>query len=58
MGFFYYFISPGLTLYSLQLVLKGGKRYRLAVNEVRNGDLSDEGKKLAEFLGVPFETET
>lgn len=53
LGFFYYWTSLG-KLHSLRLVTREGKHYYLAVNEEKNGLLSDEGRKLSEFIDRSF----
>ena len=56
-GFFLYFISLA-NLFSLTLTLKNRKKVYLVDNETKNGTLFEEGIKLAEYLGVPFEDES
>jgi hypothetical protein len=54
LGFFYFWITQG-NLHSLYISANDNKRYYLAKNEVKDGWLSDAGRKLSEFLNVPFE---
>lgn len=54
LGFFYFWITQG-HLHSLYILTNDNKRYYLAMNEVKDGWLSDAAKKLSEFLNVPFE---
>jgi hypothetical protein len=54
LGFFYFWMTQG-HLHSLCVLTKDNKRYYLAINESKDGRLSDAGKELCAFLEVPFE---
>lgn len=53
LGFLYFLITQG-HLHSLYILTNDNKRYYLAINEVKDGWLADAGRKLSEFLNVPF----
>ena len=53
LGFLYFLITQG-HLHSLYILTNDNKRYYLAINEAKDGWLADAGKKLSEFLNVPF----
>ena len=52
-GLLYFWLTQGY-LHSLCILTNGGKRYYLAVNEIKDGWLRDEGSKLAGYLNTPF----
>lgn len=53
LGFLYCWLTHG-HLHSLCILTNDRKRYYLAVNEVKDGWLRDEGSKLAGYLNIPF----
>jgi hypothetical protein len=55
LGFLYFWLTQG-HLHSLCIVTNDNKRYYVAINEVKDGWLAEEGRKLSEFLNIPFES--
>jgi hypothetical protein len=54
LGFLYFWLTQG-HLHSLCILTYDNKRYYVAKNEVKDGWLAEEGRKLSEFLEIPFD---
>ena len=54
LDFFYFWLTQA-HLHSLCIVTSDNRQYYLAVNEVKDAWLADAGRKVSEFLNVPFE---
>jgi hypothetical protein len=54
LGFLYFWLTQG-HLHSLCILTHDNKRYYVAKNEVKDGWLAEEGRKISEFLEIPFD---